>query len=329
MDSLKVDYWIEDQGHTRHYINYPRQDSLRTGEVLLDTLSISTLGYGGLNGLWITANPRVSGNIQDQEERFYFNNFAERPFTVNEDKTNPILDVTFDGIHILDKDIVSPEPHIVITLDDENKFLLLNEDADTANVQVSLRRPNSATFEPLYYNINGEEQLKWIPASDEKNIFKIEYTPNYKEDGIYTLKVQGKDKSGNFSGDLSYQISFEVINESTITNLFNYPNPFSTKTHFVFTLTGREVPEHLLIQIMTITGKVVKEIDLADQEMLRIGNNKTTYYWDGKDEFGDYLANGVYLYKVTAKLNGENIKHRATTADKAFKKQIGKMYLMR
>ena len=31
MDSLKVDYWIEDQGHTRHYINYPRQDSLRTG----------------------------------------------------------------------------------------------------------------------------------------------------------------------------------------------------------------------------------------------------------------------------------------------------------
>ena len=44
----------------------------------------------------------------------------------------PFLDVTFDGVHILDEDIVSPVPLISITLDDENEFLLLNEDIDTS-----------------------------------------------------------------------------------------------------------------------------------------------------------------------------------------------------
>ena len=53
------------------------------------------------------------------------------------------------------------------------------------------------------------------------------------------------------------------------------------------------------------------------------------YAWDGKDEYGDQLANGLYLYRVVTDLHGESIEHRATDADKFFKKGWGKMYLMR
>ena len=45
-----------------------------------------------------------------------------------------------------------------------------------------------------------------------------------------------------------------------ISNLLNYPNPFTTSTAFVFTITGSEVPQNMRIQILTITGKVVREI---------------------------------------------------------------------
>jgi len=45
-----------------------------------------------------------------------------------------------------------------------------------------------------------------------------------------------------------------------ISNMLNYPNPFTTSTAFVFTITGSEVPQNIKIQIMTITGKVVREI---------------------------------------------------------------------
>ena len=80
---------------------------------------------------------------------------------------------------------------------------------------------------------------------------------------------------------------------------------------------------------MTVTGKVVKEIFSNELGPIHIGKNITTYSWNGTDEFGDQLANGIYLYKVDVRLNGEKIEKRETSADKYFHKGFGKMYLMR
>ena len=120
-----------------------------------------------------------------------------------------------------------------------------------------------------------------------------------------------------------------MINKSTITEVLNYPNPFSTATKFVFTLTGNQIPTNMKIQIMTISGKIVREIMQNELGNIHVGRNITDYAWDGKDEFGDQLANGLYLYRVVTDLNGMSIEKRETEADKYFKKGWGKMYLMR
>jgi flagellar hook assembly protein FlgD len=143
------------------------------------------------------------------------------------------------------------------------------------------------------------------------------------------LIVQAKDRSKNNSGTQDYKIQFEINNKPTVTNVLNYPNPFSTSTKFVFTLTGSEVPEVFTIQIMTITGKIVREIQRSELGNLHIGRNITDYAWDGKDEYGDRLANGVYLYKIVTKLNGSDIEKAGNSADKFFVKDFGKMVLMR
>ena len=109
----------------------------------------------------------------------------------------------------------------------------------------------------------------------------------------------------------------------------NYPNPFSTNTKFVFTLTGSEVPETFMIQIMTVSGKVVREIKREELGYIHVGRNITEYSWNGTDEFGDRLANGVYLYRVVARLNGEKIENRKSAADDYFTKEIGKMVIIR
>ena len=109
----------------------------------------------------------------------------------------------------------------------------------------------------------------------------------------------------------------------------NYPNPFSTSTRFVFTLTGNDIPDEMIIQIMTVSGKVVREITEDQLGPIQIGRNISEYAWDGTDEFGDPLANGVYLYRVKAQINGEDIKHMESGADTHFKKEYGKMYIMR
>lgn len=287
-----------------------------------DTISFnavfSTVGKVGINNLVITAK------AQENELYRSNNNISLGAIAnISEDETNPVLDVTFDGFYILDGDIVSPSPRITIKFRDDNPYLFKE---DTAGIEIALKSPcDGCDFERVNMSSG---LITFIPASSESD-FEINYNPGPLENGIYYLKVQGQDESGNASGLESYQISFEVINESTITHFYPYPNPFSTNTRFVFTLTGSEVPDELKIQIMTISGRVVREITQDEIGALKIGNNISEYGWDGRDEFGDQLANGVYLYKVFIRKNGERIQHRSTTADRAFKNGFGKIYLLK
>ena len=73
----------------------------------------------------------------------------------------------------------------------------------------------------------------------------------------------------------------------------------------------------------------MKEITKSELGNLHIGRNITEYAWDGKDEFGDKLANGVYLYKVNTRSNGKAVEKNATDADSFFKKGVGKLVIIR
>ena len=122
--------------------------------------------------------------------------------------------------------------------------------------------------------------------------------PELQMDGTYELIVRARDVSGNYSGQYDFQVQFEVITKRMISNVLNYPNPFSTSTRFTYTLTGDEPPQDFRIQIMTISGVVVKELTSLELGDLKIGTHQTEYTWDGTDEYGDKLANGVYLYRL-------------------------------
>ncbi len=319
-DSLVVAYWLEDNNR----VKIPLQQKIKKknflpGEVLIDTVKINSYQIVGNNIFWIYVNPL--NNVRYQKEQQQFNNIGRFSFKVNKDITNPLLDVTFDGVRILNGDIVSAKPHIQITLKDENKFLALN---DTSAFKVYLQAPNN-NQQQLFF----AKELQFTPASLPKNSCSILYNPTLPVDGRYSLLVKARDVSNNKSSSTEYKIQFEIENKPTITNVLNYPNPFSTNTKFVFTLTGSEVPEIFTIQIMTITGKVVREITKEELGVLRIGRNITEYGWDGRDNYGDRLANGVYLYKIITKLNGNAIEKNATEADKFFVKEFGKMVLMK
>jgi len=265
----------------------------------------------------------------DQPEQFHFNNYATFILYVNEDRINPLMDVTFDGEHILDGDIISPRPEIIVKLKDENTGLALS---DTSSMEMYIYHPDDP--EIAVFVDPSADNVTFVPAEEselaERNEAYLYYYPNFEMDGIYRLKVQGKDARNNAAGDYDYQVSFEVINESSISHFLNYPNPFSTSTKFVFTLTGADIPEDIKIQILTVSGSVVREITADELGPIKVGRNITDFAWDGTDRYGDPLANGLYIYKVIARLNGESIKQYTTAADKYFGKEgFGKMYIVR
>ncbi|MFH0892911.1 MAG: C25 family cysteine peptidase [Bacteroidota bacterium] len=324
MDSLRIIYYVIDASKNTHIVADHRLRPHPAGDILIDSISFSSQYYVGANILWIEVNP-----FNDQLEQYHFNNIGQLPFFVINDKINPILDVTFDGQHILDGDIVSAKPLIEIRMKDENIFLGPTKDSDTTQFRIYLQAPGESAAHRVYFNIQNNGILEFFPATLPENLCKVEWNALFPVDGTYQLLVQSKDVSQNFSGDYEYKISFEVINKSMITNVLNWPNPFTTRTHFVFTLTGSELPSYFKIQIFTITGKVVREIGLDELGSIRIGRNITDYTWDGTDQWGDRLANGIYLYRVVTNINGQNIERMSTGADQYFTKEFGKMYLMR
>lgn len=338
MDSLLVKYTLTSTGNSpvNEYIRY---DSLHALETMnLDWMFQTTCNcLGDINTLTVEVNPipqNSIANAYDQPEQFHFNNIASLEFKVDKDRINPLLDVTFDGVHIVDGDIVSAEPEILIQLKDENKYLLLN---DTSLVKVFIIDPNNVQTQLRY---DGVTMRMEEATSGTNNTARVWLKKTFEVNGTYTLLVQAEDRSRNISGSygipqegIDYRISFEVIRESMITNVLNYPNPFTSSTRFVFTLTGIKPPDFFKIQIMTVSGKIVRELTQVDLGQIRIGKNITEFAWDGTDTYGDPLANGLYLYRVVASLDGQTIEKWENgpdkSTDKYFKSGFGKMYLAR
>ncbi len=258
-------------------------------------------------------------------EQYYFNNIGVGNFYIDKDEKNPILDLTFDGVHITNGDLVSSKPEIVITSIDDNQFLML-DDPELFEIFIEYPDGNSQNVD-----LNGTD-IQFIAADPSENINKasIIYTPILDQDGTYMLIAQSRDQTGNFAGENAYEITFEVITKNSISNVLNYPNPFSTNTQFVFTVTGDEAPTAMMINIYTLSGKLVRQISPDELGPLHIGHNRTSYKWDGTDEYGDKLANGVYLYKVEYDTNiSDNYETYFTEADTYFKNGFSKMVIMR
>lgn len=313
-DSLQVTYTLKNLQNLSQTVSTIKIKAPALRETTRFSRLINTLGLNGRYELKIFVNPQIT------PEAIYENNVLTVNFEVKGDRTNPLLEVVFDGKRIMDGEIVSPNPLISVGLRDDNKFSLPN---DPTLLKISLKRPcPTCVFEDI---VHTNSNVTWAL---QNGVLTVNIKESNLPNGVYTLKAQGTDVAGNRTGTEPYTINFEVVRENTITNVFPYPNPFSSGTKFVFTLTG-ELPDEMKIQIMTVTGSVIREITQTELGNLRVGNNMTEYIWDGTDEFGQKLANGVYLYRVIARKGGQNIENRATAADRGFKDGIGKLYIAR
>lgn len=318
MDSVLVLTTIENslnQTDTLEFKKYPNLDASKGFEV---KKSMSTIGYAGLNKIRVSVNPDM-----EQQEEYLFNNVWEFPFFVERDKKNPYLDVVFDGRHITNLEIISPKPVITMTATDDNYYMFID---DPSYYTVKLKYPGAANFVTLD---TYSDTFTFVPAKGPGQKASLIYSPIGLKDGTYEMHVAIKDAAGNYSPTEEYTISFQVISKSTITNVLPYPNPFTTSTRFVFTLTGEKVPEQFKITILTVSGHIVKEINQDEMGPMNIGNNISSYEWNGTDMYGDKLANGLYLYKVSAKIDGKDIESSEAAMDSYFTKGFGKLYIMR
>ena len=113
--------------------------------------------------------------------------------------------------------------------------------------------------------------------------------------GKHSLAFKVWDVNNNSS---EAKLDFVVVEgaEISLSNVLNYPNPFTTNTEFFFEHNQPGLDLEVQIQIFTISGKLVKTLN---QSMYNCGFRASGIPWDGRDEFGDHLARGTYIYRLS------------------------------
>ena len=148
------------------------------------------------------------------------------------------------------------------------------------------------------------------------NEFYESETDNYKKGnlryqlsklpvGNHSLSVKAWDVYNNSSEEY---IEFVVAESASLAleHIYNYPNPFSTNTDFYFDHNLPNVNLNVTISIFTISGKLVKTLQT---NMTTTGYRSIPINWNGLDDYGDQLAKGVYIYKLSVKsTNGETVE---------------------
>ena len=132
---------------------------------------------------------------------------------------------------------------------------------------------------------------------------KILYQLHSLSNGNHTLSLKVWDVMDN-SSTTSTDFVVAQNAQMALTHVLNYPNPFTTSTKFFVEHNQSCDFLNIEVQIFTITGKLIKTIS---QTVENQGFRTDGINWDGRDDYGDKLARGVYIYKVTVK-NSEGSK---------------------
>ncbi|MBS1686756.1 MAG: type IX secretion system sortase PorU [Bacteroidetes bacterium] len=125
----------------------------------------------------------------------------------------------------------------------------------------------------------------------------VSYPFSSLSDGPHTLKVKAWDILNNSAED-NTEFIVEASAKLALKHVYNYPNPFTTHTEFMFehNRPGQELK--IQVQIYSVSGHIVKTIQ---EDVVASGYRVDDLHWDGLDDYGDKIGKGVYIYKIHVK----------------------------
>lgn len=208
------------------------------------------------------------------------------------DKVGPEMKLYLNDEKFVFGGITDENPFLIVKINDESGInitgkgigrdisLVLNEKTDNV---VSLNE---------YYQTN----------MDDYKSGEVRYQLKGLQQGTNKLVVKAWDSYNNSTESM---LEFVVASSEkmAIKNMLNYPNPFTTQTTFHFDHNKAGQALTVLLQVFTVSGKLVKTLSA---DVINPGNHFDNLVWDGKDDYGDLIGKGVYVYKVKVRTsNGE------------------------
>ncbi len=128
----------------------------------------------------------------------------------------------------------------------------------------------------------------------------VNYPFSNLKEGLHTITFKAWDVYNNLA---TATLDFVVTASSglQLDKVLNYPNPFVDYTEFWFQHNRPNETLQVQVQILTVSGKIVKTIN---QTVVSDGFLSKDIKWDGRDDFGDRIGKGVYIYRLKVKATG-------------------------
>ena len=135
---------------------------------------------------------------------------------------------------------------------------------------------------------------------------EIQFQLSELSEGKHTITLKAWDNANNSS---EKTVEFNVISskEIELDNVLNYPNPFTTNTEFLFQHNQPGIPLDVKLEIFTVSGKLVKSIN---QVVVSEGYISRDIRWNGRDDYGDRIGKGVYVYKLKVRSRNGSVSEK-------------------
>jgi hypothetical protein len=202
--------------------------------------------------------------------------------TAVNDGKGPGVEIYFDNTEYTNSYLISPNSELIVKLFDETGL-------NTTGTGVGHRLEgilNDRVNEPIDFSsfFTGDKD-----AGGKSG--QVRYRFSDLAEGNYKIQVKAWDVFNNYTTKTEH---FTVVNsgELELRDIYNYPNPFRESTVFTFQQNLKTTVD-VKIRIYTVAGRLIKEL-----EKFSVNEGFVKVEWDGRDNEGDKVANGTYLYKV-------------------------------
>ncbi|MCC1484755.1 type IX secretion system sortase PorU [Winogradskyella immobilis] len=207
-----------------------------------------------------------------------------------EDNVGPVVNLFMNDENFVSGGITNESPTLLARLQDANGINTASGIGHDISAILDGDETNPFILND-YYQANVDDFTNGVVSFPFRDL----------EPGLHTITLTAWDVYNNSSESEIQFLVFDNNEELVINNVLNYPNPFVDYTEFWFNHNSSDVLD-ISVQIFTVSGKLVKTINgQTNQSGKSTSTLSRDIVWDGRDDFGDKIGKGVYVYKLKVK----------------------------